>query len=75
MRDRIRDEICVDRREVLQKEHRQETIFTKGEQVPLVQSVYVPFGELNGDTVGDDDRWSFASGTDTVERETSRRTT
>jgi len=74
MRDRIRDELCLERREVLQKERRQETIFTKGEQVLLVQRVYVPFGVLVDDTVGDDDRSAFVRSTDTVEREASRKT-
>jgi len=44
---------------VLQKERRHETIFTKGEQVLLVQRVYVPFGILIDDMVGDDDRLAF----------------
>ena len=44
---------------MLQKERRHETIFTKGEQVLLVQRVYVPFGILIDDMVGDDDRLAF----------------
>jgi len=72
MRDRIRDELRFERREVLQKEHHQETIFTKVEQV-LVQRVYVPFGILVHDVVGDDDRSAFVRGTDTVDREAPGR--
>jgi len=74
MRDRIRDELHLERQEVLQKERHQETIFTKGKQVPLVQRVYVPFGVLVDDTVGDDDSSAFVRGKDKVERDASRKT-
>ena len=74
MRDRIRDELRLERWEVLQKEHRHETIFTKGEQVLLVQHVCVPFGVLIDDTVGDDDRLAFVHISGAVKRGVSGKT-
>jgi hypothetical protein len=74
MRDRICDDLRLEHREVLQKERRQETIFTKGEQVLLVQHVYVPFGVLVDDTVGNDDGSTFVRGAGAVERGASGKT-
>ena len=73
MRDHIQDELRLEHQEVLQECH-QETIFTKGKQVLLVQCVYIPFGVLIDDMVGDDDRSAFVRGMDKVEREASRKT-
>jgi len=67
MCDRIRNELGLERREVLEQERRQETIFTKREQVLLVKRIYVAFGVLVDDTVGNDDRPAFVRSTDTVE--------
>jgi hypothetical protein len=72
--NRIRNEHDFERGEVIQKERRQETIFTKRERVLLVKRINVAFGVLVDDTVGDDDRSALVCGTDTVERETSRKT-
>jgi hypothetical protein len=74
MCNRIRNELGLERGEVFQEERRQETIFTEREQVLLVKRIYVAFSVLVDDTVGDDDRSALVCGTDTVERETSRKT-
>jgi hypothetical protein len=74
MCNRIRNEFGLERGEVFQEERRQETIFTEREQILLVKRIYVAFGVLVDDTVGDNDRSAFVRGTYTVERETSRKT-
>lgn len=71
---RLRNELGLECGEVLQEERRQETIFTEREQVLLVKRIYVAFGVLIDDTVGDDNRPALICGTDTVERETPRKT-
>jgi hypothetical protein len=72
--NRIRNELGLECGEVFQKERRQETIFTEREQILLVKRIYIAFGVLVDDTVGDNDRSALVCGTDTVERETSRKT-
>ena len=70
----IRDELRLEHWEVLQKERRHETIFTKGEQVLLVQHVYVPFSVSIDDMVGDDNRSVFVRVVGAVERGASGKT-
>jgi hypothetical protein len=72
--NRIRNELGLECGEVFQKERRQETIFTEREQILLVKRIYIAFSVLVDDTVGDNDRSALVCGTDTVERETSRKT-
>jgi hypothetical protein len=74
MCNRIWNEHGLEHGEVFQKECSQETIFTKREQVLLVKRINVAFSVLVDDMVGDDDRSALVCGTDTVERETSRKT-
>lgn len=71
VRDRVRRELGLERREVLHHERRQETIFTEREQILLVQGVDVGLGVFLDDSVRDDDRPSFVGGTDAVEGETT----
>ena len=70
----VRVELCTERREVLQHEGREVTIFTEGEQVLLVQGVDIRFGVLLDDTVGYDDRATLVCCTDSVHGETTGQT-
>ena len=60
------EELRAERREVLQQQRRQETIFTEGEQVLLVQRVDVGLGVLLYDAVRDDDGATLVGGPDAV---------
>ena len=59
---------------MLHEERRQEPIFTQREQILLVKRVDIGISVLVNDTVGDEDRTAFVSGTYTVEGEASRET-
>ena len=70
----VRVELCTERREVLEHESREVTIFTEGEQVLLVQGVDIWFGVLFDNTVGYDDRATLVCCTDSVHGETTGQT-
>ena len=74
MRDCVRAELGLKGREVLHQKRREETIFTKGEQILLVQGVDVTFGVVVDDADGDDDRSIFVGCTNPVDRETTWQT-
>lgn len=63
----VRDELCLERREVSHQQSRQITIFTQREQILFVQGVYVPFRVVIDDPVGNNDRASFIGSTNTIE--------
>ena len=66
MGDSRTKELGAERREVLQQECRQETIFTKRKQVLLVQRVNVGFSVLLDDTIRDDDGPALVGSPDAV---------
>lgn len=72
--DRIGLELGLERREVFHEERRQEPIFTKREQVFLVKCVDMGLCVIVDDTVGDENRTTLISSTNTVEGEASRET-
>lgn len=57
---------------MLQEECGEETVFTEGEEVLLVERVDIAFGVFVDDPVGNDDRTTLVSRADTIERETPR---
>ena len=72
VRHRIRNEFRLEGRKVLQEECGEETVFTEGEEVLLVERVDIAFGVFVDDPVGNDDRTTLVSRADTIERETPR---
>ena len=70
----VRRELHLEGREVLHHDSRQVSIFTKREQVLLVQRVDVGFRVLLDDAVRDDDGPTLVRGPDTIHRETTRKT-
>ena len=67
-------ELGLERGEMLHQQGSQETIFTKGEQILLVQGVDIGFSVFFDDTVGDDDWATLVGCTNPVHGETSRKT-
>ena len=74
MGDRIRRELSFERREMLEKQRCQETIFSEREQVLLMQRIHIRLGIFVNDAVGDDDRSPLIGGTNAVDRETTGKT-
>jgi len=74
MRGSIRAEFGFECREMLHQKSRQETIFTEGEQILLVQCVDIGFGVFLDDTVGNDDGTAFVGSSNTIKGETTRQT-
>lgn len=74
VRNRIRAKLGFESREMLHKESGQESIFSKREQILLVQGINVGFGILFDDPIGDDDWTTFVCGTNAVEGETTWQT-
>ena len=74
MRKGVGGKLGPERREVLEKESGEVTIFTKRQQVLLVQGVNIGLRILLDDAIGDDDRPSLVSCTNPVHGETSGKT-
>jgi hypothetical protein len=74
VRNRIRAKLGFESREMLHKKSGQESIFSKREQILLVQGINVGFGILFDDPIGDDDWTTFVCGTNAVEGETTWQT-
>lgn len=72
--DGVRGEFRLEGREVLHHERGEETIFTKGEQVLLVERVDHVLRVFIDDTTRDDDRTTLVGGTDAVHGETTGQT-
>ena len=74
MRDGVRSELRPERREMLEQQRRQETIFSERQQILLVQGIDVWLGIFFDNAVGDDDGATFVVGTDAVHGETTGKT-
>ena len=74
MCESVGGEFSTEGREVLEQESSQVTIFTKRQQVLLVQSINVWLGVLLDNSVGDDDRPSLVSSSNPVHGETTGKT-
>lgn len=74
MSNGIGSELGFVRREMLDHERCQITIFTKREQVLFVKSIDVAFRIIINDAVGNNDRATLVSCSDPVKRETTRQT-
>lgn len=70
----IGSELCPERGEVLQQECRQISIFTKREQILLVERVDIAFSVVIDNSVRDDDGTPLISSTDTIQGETAWKT-
>ena len=74
MCESVGGEFSTEGREVLEQESSQVTIFTKRQQVLLVQSINVWLRVLLDNSVGDDDRPSLVGRSNPVHGETTRKT-
>ena len=74
MRNSMRTELCLERREMFHQECSQEAIFTEGEKVLLMQGVNVGLGVLFNDSVRDNDRTTLVGCSDTIKSEASGQT-
>ena len=74
MCESVGGEFSTEGREVLEQESSQVTIFTKRQQVLLVQSIDVRFRVLFDNSVGDDDRPPLVSSSNPVHGETTGQT-
>ena len=74
MSDRIRNELGPKCREMLHEECSQVPILSQRQQIFLVQRVDVRLGVFIDDTVRDDDGSAFVGGPNTIQRETTRKT-
>jgi hypothetical protein len=68
MRNSMRAELCLEHREMLHQECRQERIFAKGE---LMQGVNVGLSVLFDNSVRDDDGATLVSCSDSIESKAS----
>jgi hypothetical protein len=74
MRNSVRAELCLEGREMLHQECRQEAIFTKGEQILLMQGVNVGLSVLFNNSARDDDGTTLVSCSDAIESEAPGQT-
>lgn len=73
-RNCVRSELGLEGGEMFHQQCRQESIFAEGEQILLVQGVYVIIRIFINYTVGDDERSAFVSSADAVKGEATRKT-
>lgn len=74
MCDCVGSELRLERGEILEEQRCQVTIFTKGKQVLLMESINVRLCVVLDDAVGDNDWATLVRGSDSVQRETARKT-
>jgi len=69
----MRAELRLERGEVLHQECRQETIFTEGEQILLMQGVNIGVSVLFDNSIRNDYGTAFVSCSDTIESKAPRQ--